>query len=404
MASRTSLLGAACLLLFACPTVKEGPAGPQGPKGADGVDGTSVTVSAVSVGSTDCPTGGQMLSSKSGFSFVCNGAADPQAPAGPKGDKGDKGDQGVPGPQGVPGAADDGCPGARIRGACVLRWDNTQATNFQAAAQLCANAGGDLCTDSQAWPLTRGDEYEPGHILNGAHWTASFADNDHGYWTSSNGGTGDDHIANASYGYACCGGWTPSSPLVPVRTVAQVKVVAVHNIADTYWAGAAGYCAALKADLCTDSQTYLLRQAGELTVPTWTNSHSDNDTGAYNAINGGVTDDTHPAYRYGFACCASLRPAGGGCPVAKTQNVCVTTVHNAADTTFGDAATACAAAGGDLCSTAQESILRTFNLLTVPSWSNSHSDNDGLNASVAVGAMADDPSLSTQAGYACCLN
>jgi hypothetical protein len=60
-------------------------------------------------------------------------------------------------------------------------------------------------------------------------------------------------------------------------------------------------------------------------------------------------------------------------------------------------------AGYDICSTAQETVLRTFGQLTVPTWSNSHSDNDSLQASVGVGGMADNPVLTTNAGYACCI-
>jgi hypothetical protein len=399
MRYRTLAPLAGCALLLGCPAGKEGPTGSPGPKGDTGADGVSVVTSPVAVGSSDCPTGGQMLTSKSGFSFVCNGS---------QGAPGAKGDTGPAGPPGAGGTCDTGCPGPRINGTCVLKWDNTQATNFQAAAQLCANAGGDLCTDSQSWPLSLGvwqaDVFTTPTLLSAAHWTASFADNDKGYWTGANAGTADDHSPNASYGYACCGGWTPANPLVPVRTVANVKVLAVHNVADTVWAGAVATCSALLADVCTDSQTFLLRKAGELTVATWTNSHADNDSTMYNAINGGTADDTHPSYKYGFACCASLRPTGATCPVSRISGVCATAVHDTADTVFGDAAAACASAGADLCSIAQESILRTAGQLSVPSWSNSHSDNDSLNASVGVGAMPDNPDLTAPAGYACCLN
>jgi hypothetical protein len=146
-----------------------------------------------------------------------------------------------------------------------------------------------------------------------------------------------------------------------------------------------------------------LRDAGALTVPSWTNSHADNDGALYNAISG-ANDDNHPSHVYGFACCPSLRPSDLSCPVARTSSVCATVIHNVADANFRAAATACAAAGADLCSIAQASVLRTANALTVPVWTNSHSDNDSGNASVGVGAMADNPVLTTNAGYACCIN
>jgi len=335
--------------------------------------------------------------------------------AGCKGDKGDTGDtgpigatgqQGPVGPVGPAGpqgtAGENGCPGPRIHGVCLLQYDNTQATAFVAAAQRCATAGGDLCTDSQSWLLGQNDA----NVLNTAHWTASFADNDGLNWNQANGGTGDDHSANASYGYGCCGGYTPPIPRVPVQsTPTGVKYLAVHNIADTTWSGAVSYCAALGADVCTDSQTLLIRDTpGLLTVATWTNSHADNDADAYNAITGGTPDNTSPGQTWAFACCPSLRPADLSCPVARTFGVCATVVHNSADADFRAAATACAGANSDLCSIAQASVLRNNSALTVPVWTNSHSDNDGLNATVGVGAMADNPALTSMAGYACCLN
>jgi hypothetical protein len=331
--------------------------------------------------------------------------------AGCKGEKGDTGSegstgqQGPPGPVGPPGpqgpAGENGCPGPRIRGVCLLQYDNTQSTAFVAAAQRCATSGGDVCTDSQSWSLQ-----SDAQVLTGARWTASFADNDSGAWSSSNGGTGDDHSANSSYGYACCGGYTPPTPRMPVQTTpAGVKYIAVHNIADTTWYGAVAYCAAFSADVCSDSQTLLLRDVpGLLTVPSWTNSHSDNDGNIYDSINGGTSNDTGPGQQYGFACCPSLRPADLSCPVARTSGVCATIIHNTADADFKASATACAGIGSDLCSIAQAAVLRNNNAVTVPVWTNSHSDNDSGNATVGVGTMADNPVLTTSAGYACCLN
>lgn len=332
-----------------------------------------------------------------------------------KGEKGDPGQPGAVGQQGPPGAKGDkgdvgenGCPGPRVGGVCLLSYDNTQTTAFGIAAQRCANQGGDICTDSQSWVLGVGDWqniYLATTVLHGPHWTASFADNDNNYWPGATGGTGDDHSPNASYGYACCGGYTPPTPRVPVQTTASgVKYVAVHNIADTYWSGAVAYCAAFHADICSDAQTLLLRDAGLLTVASWTNSHADNDAALYNAINGGTADDTHPSYQYGFACCPSLRPADLACPATRISGVCAVAVHNASDSDFRAAATACAGMGADLCSIAQASVLRTAGQLTVPVWTNSHSDNDASNATIGVGAMADNPVLTAPAGYACCLN
>jgi hypothetical protein len=127
-------------------------------------------------------------------------------------------------------------------------------------------------------------------------------------WTNANSGTGDDHSSNTPHGYACCGGATPPNPRVPVKTATsptggQVSYLAVHNVADTEFSGAVAYCGMLDADLCSDSQTLILRDAGLLTVPTWTNSHSDND-GLNASIGVGSIPDNQPlSATYGYACC-----------------------------------------------------------------------------------------------------
>ena len=190
---------------------------------------------------------------------------------------------------------------------------------------------------------------------------------------------------------------------VPLQKIGGVNVTAVHNVQDTYWSGAVAYCGALNSDICSDSQTYLIRKAGALTVPTWTNSHADNDANLYNAINGGTSDDTSPGQLYGFACCPSNLPTDLKCPVNAVSGVCAPIIHNTADATFDTASQACAAQGADLCSIAQSAVLRTVNQLTVPVWTNSHSDNDGSNATVGVGAVPDNPALSATYGYACCV-
>lgn len=333
------------------------------------------------------------------FALACTGAPGPIGPEGPAGEAGEPGAVSVP---------DTGCPGPRIEGTCLLSYDNQQATNFQAAAQKCAFLGGDLCTDSQLWPIGVGYSQNPylgPAVLFGPRWTASFADNDVSAWSDANGGTGDDHSANSSYGYACCGGYTPTDFHVPVQTINNVKVMAIHDIADTYFSGAVAYCAALKSDICSDSQTLLLRQAGRLSVTTttWTNSHADNDALMYSDINGGIGDDPHPSHRNGFACCASVRPPALTCPTTRISGVCAPIIHDVSDATFATAAADCAANGADLCSTAQLSVLRTAGSITVPAWSNSHSDNDSGNATVGVGAMPDNPDLESPAGYACCI-
>jgi hypothetical protein len=355
---------------------------------------------------TPCPAGFAINTVNADGSVSCI-----QGPAGPPGPPGAPGEPGPPGPAGPPGPsslADTGCPGPRLAGTCLLSYSNTQGNTFLQAAQACALLGGDICTDSQVWPLAIGFQQNiplGTTIMQGPHWTAAFADNDVGGWTGANGGTGDDHSPNSLYGYACCGGYTPANVQVPVVTINNVRTTAIHNRADTYFSGAVAFCGALNSDICSESQTLLLRDAGQLTVASWANSHADNDAGLYSAINGGVSDDTNPTQSYGFACCPSLRPTDLSCPVPRSSGVCATVIHDVADATFRQAATACAAAAADLCSIAQSAVLRAASLLSTSVWTNSHSDNDSGNASVGVGAsMPNNPTLTQSFGYACCLN
>jgi hypothetical protein len=309
------------------------------------------------------------------------------------------------GPAGADSLADTGCPGPRINGTCVVSYDNRQQTTFVVAAQSCASRNADICTDSQYWPISVGqwqNIYLQTTITTTPHWTASFADNDSSAWNGVNNGTGDDHGSGAGYGYACCGGTTPPNPRVTPEVVSGVPVLTIHDIADTYFSGAVAQCMSLGGDICSESQTALLRAAGRLSTPTWTNAHSDNDGGQYAAINGGTSDDPNPSQQYGYACCASTLPANLTCPVNRTAGVCATVVRDIADNTFLAAAQACATAGADLCSIAQSAVLRSQGVLTGPVWTNSHSDNDAGNATVGTGPVPDNPNLNSLYGYACC--
>lgn len=294
-----------------------------------------------------------------------------------------------------------GCPGPRINGVCLIAYDATvNVTNFSAASGICALAGGDICTDSESYLLG----IEPGvFILNNTRrWTAS-SDNDAGTFSFLNGGLADNPFSGSN-SYACCGGTTPANSLVPVIThPSNVKTTMVHNTEDTDFRGAAMACASLNSNVCSDSQTRMLRIDGVLTVRTWTRSHSDNDSNKYADINGGTNDNPSTANRYGYACCSSTFPSDLTCPVAKSAGVCAIAINDVANSTFDEAATICTGMGGDLCSNSQCAALRNSGFLTTPIWSSSHSDNDGAGATVAVGAMSDNPDLSDLAGYACVL-
>ncbi len=393
------------------PAGDQGPVGPAGPAGADGAmgpagpAGTDGVAGGVGPVGPVGPAGAEGVRGTTGNAgpFGLPGVVGPVGPAGPVGAAGPAG---AAGPRGPAARADAGCPVARIGGVCVLMHENRQATSFTLAALTCSLRNGDLCTDSQLWPISvaawQNVHLQPG-LASGPHWSASFADNDVGSWTGANGGTSDDHSANSSYGFACCGGTTPENRRITPEAINGVEVLMIHDVADTYWMGAVAQCHALAGDLCSDSQTRVLRAAGRLTTTTWTNAHSDNDANLYAEINGGTPDDPHPSQQFGFACCSSNLPADLSCPVARIGGVCATTIHGAADTGFLAAAQACATTGADLCSTSQSAVLRVFGVLSGPAWTNSHSDNDSLNATAGTGNVPDNPNLNNLYAYACCM-
>lgn len=430
-----AILFSASFLVAACGKGEQGPPGPQGPEGAAGRTGAEGPVGDPGPRGAEGEQGPAGLAGPIGVEGPVgdvgpvgpqgpDGLRGPTGPIGPVGPQGIAGPQGAAGPEGPLGPAgaagpqgpagpstdgDSGCPVARYKGACVVGWGSQEdggGTDFLQAASVCAQRGGDLCTDSQAWTFTHGQFQDEAWatLLWGQAWTASFADNDGNQWEAVNGNTEDDHPAFVNYGYSCCGGTTPINPRLTPTVVNGVRVLAVHDRADTYWSGAATYCTALGGDICSDSQTALIRAAGALTQPSWTSSHADNDSNLYGQINGDTNDDTGPWERYAFACCASNLAQDLACPVQRVSGVCAPVVHDSADTDFMTAAQACANAGADLCSTSQLALLRVGGTISGPVWSNSHSDNDGDNLSFAVGnGVDDDPDLGNSYGYACCI-
>ena len=419
------------------PTGPAGETGPAGPTGAVGPQGPQGAIGPVGPVGADGPAGAMGIQGIQGLRGLTGltgpvGPAGPAGPVGPQGVAGTDGVAGADGPVGPVGPAgpagadgvsggDSGCPGPRFEGVCVLDYANNGGggggqglggggffgESFQSAAMICASKGGDLCTDSQAYAITRGAfshaDYNPA-LINGPAWTASFADNDNYNWQVSNGGMDDDTWWEDQHGYSCCGGTTPADSRIVPANVNGVKVLAIHDKEDTYWGGAVRYCAMIHGDVCSDSQTALIRQSGLLLGRSWTSSHADNDNSLYAQINGGTSDDTYPSEAYGFACCASTTPGDLSCPVDRTLGVCATVIHDTADTNFMAAAQACASTGADVCSMAQTAVLRGAAVINGPMWTNSHSDNDVQDAEVAVGFdFPDDPDLFENFGYACCL-
>jgi subtilisin-like proprotein convertase family protein len=164
---------------------------------------------------------------------------------------------------------------------------------------------------------------------------------------------------------------------------------------------AAKYCASQNADICTDSQAYLMRRDSLTALnANWTASFADNDSGQWNAANGGTGDNHSADSIYLTPCCHNVTPKG-----ANEQTVAgirVLALRNTADKTWDEAVSACAAEQADLCSKSQYWVLRQNGKISVNVWSSDHSDNDSTNYEKGIGSGSDDPSPTNKYGYACC--
>jgi hypothetical protein len=353
--------------------------GAQGERGAAGETGSpGLPGSAGSAGSTGA-TGAQ-------------GPQGLQGLQGPQGPQGAQGATGANGSQGAAGPPASLCDAALIDGVCLAKV--APAQGFLLAAQACAAVGADLCSDSQSSVIR-----DANLLTSSASWTNSFSDNDGSSWSVANGGTPDDPSAGSPYFAPCCYSATPAR--TSDQTSGGVRVVHVHDVADTRWHTAAATCAAMNADLCDKSQYMVLRSNGIVSVNVWSADHSDNDVGnAALSVGASVNDNPDYTVSFGFACCATRSTVT--CPVADTDGVCVVDVNNDGDT-FANASVDCASQGARICSMSQSAILRNGGLISgARNWTGSGADNDGSSRSVAVGSGVDNPSFSTISAYACC--
>jgi len=287
------------------------------------------------------------------------------------------------------------CKDDNKQGSCYLQL--FPARPFIQASKLCASYKLDICTDSQAYMMRQYYSWHTGQ----PNWTNSFADNDGGKWSGSNGGSGDNHSHTSHYLVPCCNNVTPATK--GEQLVGGVRLLKVNNAENANWDTAVKACMALKADLCDKGQLVVLRQKGKISARMWSSDHSDNDGNMASSAIGNTSDDTNPGQKYGYACCATTRTTDA-CPKGATDinGVCVAKIHNGG-ANWSTSANACAALGARLCSISQTTVLRQAGKVTSSaSWTASYSDNDGSQAAVGVGNAGDNHGAGSNYGYACC--
>ncbi len=161
-------------------------------------------------------------------------------------------------------------------------------------------------------------------------------------------------------------------------------------------------CASHKADICTDSQSYRMRQyySWHTAQPNWTNSFADNDGNKWSNCNGGSGDNHSEGSHYLVPCCNNITPTTKGEQVI--GGVRVLKINNSNNANWDTAVKACLALKADLCDKGQYLVLRQKGKISAKMWSSDHSDNDGNQAASAIGSTSDDTNPSQKYGYACC--
>lgn len=181
-----------------------------------------------------------------------------------------------------------------------------------------------------------------------------------------------------------------------VDGVCLTKVATLQN-----FLAAAQECAAYGADICSDSQSWKLRENGVLrSLISWTNSFSDNDGTPWNEVNGGASDDNPASSTYYAPCCQTVTPSRN--TDQNVNGVRVVYVYDIADADWRTASTMCTAMKADLCDKSQYIVLRNSGFISQRMWASDHSDNDSSRFALAIGSMPDNPIPSTTAGFACC--
>jgi len=194
----------------------------------------------------------------------------------------------------------------------------------------------------------------------------------------------------------------------PGPRINGVCIVAYYgNVGLISFMQASDTCASVGGDLCTDAESYALGMEGGLfdnafnNTPRWTAS-SDNDGQIFTIVNGGISDDPFST-TYAYGCCGGTTTFKPRTPVT-THNSGVKTiyVHNIEDTNFTGAARVCSSLDSTICSDSQTRLLRLDGVLSVRTWTRSHSDNDAGMYSAINGGTSDNPHYNYKYGFACC--
>ena len=195
--------------------------------------------------------------------------------------------------------------GSSSGGVKVTYLHTLEDTRAEAAMAVCSALRSDLCSKSQYVILNDADLF-PSAALR--RLTNEISDNDGSMWSPIVGSnTLDNPSLVGPWSYACCASQRPcdSSCPSPGTVVDNLCVVEMHSVEDTNFYTAARACAQYGADVCSNSQMQVLRDAGHFDgIRAWTNDGADNDGGGVGGLLPSMADNPNPETTlYGYACC-----------------------------------------------------------------------------------------------------
>jgi hypothetical protein len=186
-----------------------------------------------------------------------------------------------------------------------VTWLNTrEETTATSAARICASLRSDLCSTAQYVVLNDAGLFS----ASTRRLTNHVSDNDGLRFSSILGtNTADNPAWNNAYAFACCGSNRPqdNSCPAPGMRVNNVCMMEAHETENATFFDAARACAALGADICSNSQMQNIRNSGRFAGRrAWTNNGADNDSNRVGGLLPSMPDNPDPSTdRFGYACC-----------------------------------------------------------------------------------------------------
>lgn len=196
----------------------------------------------------------------------------------------------------TPARPTDQIAGTSVR---VVHLHDVEDSTWGFASQYCGVLNADLCSKAQ-YQVMRDNS-----VITQRMWANDHSDNDGSVCNSSIGAVTDDPAPDENYGFACCATSykAPESNECPAGVNETAGVCWVKASSGT-WTAAVSDCDANGAQLCSISQTYVLRVNSILGGNgNWTQSHSDNDSGHLNPLIGSSPDNPTNGQTFNYACC-----------------------------------------------------------------------------------------------------